>query len=169
MPVLAHETGLVRQADEHAHIVEQIHHGQGENNGKQAVVQRALEVHLQEGLRGQGQFAGKNRPAGHGRNPQQHARQGDGQNADDHGAGNAQGHQRADQKDPGHGQQGLGLAQIAQGHESGGVRRHNAAAFHADKGDERADAHHNGVFQVHGHGIDDHLAHAGRRETPGRK
>ena len=44
--ILIHEAGLARQADEHAHIVEQVHHGQGEDDGDQAVMQSALEVHL---------------------------------------------------------------------------------------------------------------------------
>lgn len=56
--------------------------------------------------------------------------------------------------------QGLGIAKIAQSHEGGRVCRDDAAAFHADKGDEGPDAHHDGELEIHRHGIDDELADA---------
>ena len=124
-------------------------------------MQGAFDVKMPEDVHGQRGNRGEQLPVRQGRNAQRHARAAHGNDADDHAARHAQGEQRAGQEYAGNGQQCLRRAKIAQSYKRGRVRSDDAAVLHADKGNESAYAHNDGVFEIHGHGVDNHLPYPG--------
>ena len=164
MAAFVHEAGLLGQANEHAHVIEKIDHGQGEDDGEKPMRQGARQIQAQEELRGEREMRDEVGGLWQGGEAQRHAGRGDGDDADDDGRLEPHRQQSACEENAANGHERVRPAQIPKGDEGRLVRSDHAAVLHAYEGYEGAYAHHDGVLEIHGHRVDYPLADPGDGE-----
>ena len=158
--VVLHEARLAGDADEHPHVVEEVHHRKGEDDGEESVAQGALEVELKEGLRDVGET--RREPGAFGKRgvARDDAERRRRENADDHGGADAHHVENRGEEEAKEREEHLGVGEVAERDRGRFVRDDDPAVLEADEGDEGADPHDDCVLEILRDRVDDPLSDA---------
>ena len=166
LAVRLHELRLRREADERAHVVEELDDRKREDNGDDAIVPRADDVELAERLAHVRHARAHDirDTMRHRRVAETHGEQRRRDDADEDGALYLARHERAREHEAEEREQRRRLRHMTEADERRLVRHDEARALEADESDEEADAHADGHAQILRHGVDDGLADVTDRE-----